>query len=42
MSKDVEQALIDIISIHGNLSPDAATGYLNQLSKDGRYSKDVW
>jgi sulfite reductase (NADPH) flavoprotein alpha-component len=42
MSKDVEQALIDIISKHGNLSHDAATGYLNQLGKDGRYSKDVW
>lgn len=42
MSKDVEQALISIISAYGNLSPEAATAYLAQLSKDGRYAKDVW
>jgi sulfite reductase (NADPH) flavoprotein alpha-component len=42
MSKDVEQALIEIISTHGNLSAEAAAGYLHQLAKDGRYSKDVW
>ncbi|MES2649063.1 MAG: flavodoxin domain-containing protein [Bacteroidota bacterium] len=42
MSKDVETVLIDVISKHGNLSHEAATAYLAQLSKDGRYSKDVW
>lgn len=42
MSKDVEQALIDIITTHGNLTHEAATAYLSQLSKDNRYSKDVW
>ncbi|CAN5515994.1 assimilatory sulfite reductase (NADPH) flavoprotein subunit [soil metagenome] len=42
MSKDVEQTLTEIISTHGNLSSEAATAYLAQLSKDGRYAKDVW
>jgi len=42
MSKDVEQELINIISTYGKLSPEAATAYLAQLSKDGRYVKDVW
>lgn len=42
MSKDVEQELINIISAQGNLPHEAATAYLAQLSKDGRYSKDVW
>ena len=42
MSKDVEQTFIEIISKHGNLSLEAATAYLTQLSKDGRYAKDVW
>lgn len=42
MSKDVEHALTEIISKHGNLSPEAAAGYLHQLGKEGRYSKDVW
>lgn len=42
MSKDVEQALIEIIAEQNNLTIEAATGYLNQLGKDGRYSKDVW
>lgn len=42
MSKDVEQTLIEIIATHGNLTPEAATAYLTQLSKDGRYAKDVW
>jgi sulfite reductase (NADPH) flavoprotein alpha-component len=42
MSKDVEQSLISIIAEYGKLSTEAATGYLNQLGKEGRYSKDVW
>ncbi|MET0467001.1 MAG: flavodoxin domain-containing protein [Chitinophagaceae bacterium] len=42
MSKDVEAALIRIIEEQGNLSVEAAAKYLDQLRKEGRYSKDVY
>jgi sulfite reductase (NADPH) flavoprotein alpha-component len=42
MSKDVEQELMNIIATYGKLTPEGATAYLAQLSKDGRYAKDVW
>ncbi|MCG2616347.1 flavodoxin domain-containing protein [Terrimonas sp. NA20] len=42
MSKDVEISLIKIIEEQGNLSADAAVKYLEQLRKEGRYSKDVY
>ncbi len=42
MSKDVETALLKIIGEEGKLSADAAAKYLEQLKKEGRYSKDVY
>lgn len=42
MSKDVETALVKIIGEEGKLSDDAAAKYLEQLKKEGRYSKDVY
>lgn len=42
MSKDVETTLVKIIGEEGKLSDDAAAKYLEQLKKEGRYSKDVY
>lgn len=42
MSTDVENALIDVIQIHGNKSPEAAKAYFNELKDNHRYHKDVY
>lgn len=42
MSKDVEAALLKIIEEQARITPDAAVKYLEQLKKEGRYSKDVY
>lgn len=42
MAKDVQQALIDIISEQGQQSPEQAEQYLNELRKAKRYQKDVY
>ncbi|PZR21251.1 MAG: sulfite reductase [Citrobacter freundii] len=42
MSKDVELALIKIIGEQAKISEDDAGKYLEQLRKEGRYSKDVY
>ena len=42
MSIDVEQALLNIITAHGNKSADEARAYLDQLQAEGRYLKDVY
>lgn len=42
MSKDVELALIKIIGEQAKISNDDAGKYLEQLKKEGRYSKDVY
>ncbi len=42
MAKDVDQALHDVIRIHGNKSADEAAEYVNQLKKDKRYVRDVY
>lgn len=42
MSKDVETALVKIIGEEGKLTEDAAAKYVEQLKKEGRYSKDVY
>ena len=41
-SKDVEQALLDVIAKEGNLSPDEAEDYLNELREEKRYQRDVY
>jgi sulfite reductase (NADPH) flavoprotein alpha-component len=42
MSIDVENTLLRIIEQHGNLSPEGAKEYLEQLEEEGRYEKDVY
>lgn len=42
MSRDVEIELTRIIGEQGKLSEEAAVKYLEQLRKEGRYSKDVY
>ena len=42
MAKDVDQALHDLIRVHGNKSLLEAVEYVNQLKKDKRYVRDVY
>ena len=42
MAKDVDRALCEIAARHGNLEPDAARAYLQSLSADKRYHRDVY
>jgi sulfite reductase (NADPH) flavoprotein alpha-component len=42
MAKDVDQALHDVIAIHGKFSEQQAIDYVNQLKKDKRYVRDVY
>lgn len=42
MAKDVEQALIDIISEQGSKSTEQAQEYLKELRSSKRYQKDVY
>jgi sulfite reductase (NADPH) flavoprotein alpha-component len=42
MAKDVEQALLDVIAKEGNLSPNEAEDYLNELREEKRYQRDVY
>ena len=42
MAKDVDQALRDIATAHGGLSPDKAVAYVKQLAADKRYVRDVY
>lgn len=42
MAADVDQALHDIVAEHGTMPPAAAREYVEQLSKTGRYRRDVY
>ncbi|MBS1563175.1 MAG: sulfite reductase, partial [Bacteroidetes bacterium] len=42
MSTDVEAAILQILQTFGNKSPEAAQQYLEQLSEEGRFLKDVY
>ena len=42
MAKDVDRALCEIAAEHGNLDQDAATAYVQSLSTDKRYHRDVY
>ncbi len=42
MAKDVDRALCEIAAEHGNLDPDAARAYVQSLSADKRYQRDVY
>jgi NADPH-dependent sulfite reductase flavoprotein alpha-component len=42
MAKDVDHALCEIAAQHGKLGPDAARAYVEALSADKRYHRDVY
>lgn len=42
MAKDVNQALIDIVAEQGKMKPAEAKKFVNQLTKDKRYQRDVY
>jgi sulfite reductase (NADPH) flavoprotein alpha-component len=42
MAKDVDLALHQIIEKEGELSPEAATAYVEGLRKEKRYKRDVY
>jgi sulfite reductase (NADPH) flavoprotein alpha-component len=42
MAKDVELALVDIVSQHGARSKDEAVAFVTELKKSGRYQQDVY
>jgi NADPH-dependent sulfite reductase flavoprotein alpha-component len=42
MAKDVDRALCEIAAEYGNLDPDAARAYVQSLSADKRYQRDVY
>ena len=42
MAKDVDQGLHEIIRIHGGLTPEATTEYVNKLKREKRYLRDVY
>lgn len=42
MGKDVHAALLDVVAAHNGADRAAATEYLDQLSRDGRYARDVY
>jgi sulfite reductase (NADPH) flavoprotein alpha-component len=42
MAKDVDAALKQIVAEHGNMSAEAASSYVAELSKSKRYARDVY
>jgi sulfite reductase (NADPH) flavoprotein alpha-component len=42
MAKDVERALVDIVSMHGARSVNEAVAFVAELKKSGRYQTDVY
>jgi sulfite reductase (NADPH) flavoprotein alpha-component len=42
MAKDVEKALLSIISTHGNRTEEEAAEYLKEMKNAKRYQKDVY
>jgi|GEM_PF-3122185 len=42
MAASVQQALLQIVSIHGRMTPEAAQVRLKELQRQDRYHKDVY
>ena len=42
MARDVHQTLVGIVGQQGQMSDEDAVAYVNQLSNDGRYVRDVY
>ena len=42
MGNDVRMALSAILATEGNMGPDGAIAYINQLQAEGRYVQELW
>ena len=42
MARDVDQALHEIVTLHGGMDAEAASAYVKQLAADKRYVRDVY
>jgi sulfite reductase (NADPH) flavoprotein alpha-component len=42
MAADVDQALKQIVADHGRMTPEQAKAYVAEMSKSGRYQRDVY
>ncbi|ETO21715.1 sulfite reductase (NADPH) flavoprotein alpha-component [Reticulomyxa filosa] len=42
MAKDVETAIIEVLSLHSDLVINEARKYVNQMQTSGRYKVDIW
>lgn len=42
MAGDVDEALRRVFALHGDMTFDDATSYLQTLAEDNRYQRDVW
>ncbi|EPF13565.1 Sulfite reductase [NADPH] flavoprotein alpha-component [Cedecea davisae] len=42
MAKDVEQALLEVVSVHGGMDTEAADEFLSELRVERRYQRDVY
>ncbi|WP_040828136.1 bifunctional nitrate reductase/sulfite reductase flavoprotein subunit alpha [Nocardia jiangxiensis] len=42
MARDVDQTLLTIAQIHGNLTPEAAAAFKKQLTTEKRYVRDIY
>lgn len=42
MAKDVDEALLEILRVHGEMNRDEAKTFVKKLRKEGRYLRDVY
>ncbi|WP_122050936.1 bifunctional nitrate reductase/sulfite reductase flavoprotein subunit alpha [Asaia bogorensis] len=42
MARDVDLCLREIIEQHGNMEPAQAAGYVDEMTRSGRYARDVY
>ena len=42
MAKEVHATLLELVQQHLSLSATAAVEYMDQMSREGRYLRDVW
>jgi sulfite reductase alpha subunit-like flavoprotein len=42
MPKGVREALSDVLQEYGQMEPEKANDYLDQMEKDGRYKQETW
>jgi sulfite reductase (NADPH) flavoprotein alpha-component len=42
MAKDVDEALKEVVAVHGAMGAEKAAEFLAGLAKAGRYARDVY